>query len=412
MTVTSNSSNTSTWALAAAQLVAWGVIYYAFSLFVVPMESTMGWSRTATNGALSAGLLVSGLASWPIGIWIDHGHGRRVMTWGVVLATAMLVLWSQAHSLVTLFVAWIGLGVAMAATLYDPLFAVITRRFPDSFRKRITLVTLVGGFASTVFIPLTHSLVDSLGWRGALLVLAAINLAVCLPLNAVAIGRDTARMDHAGHEAATRQANAAAARRALRTPTFWALAVCFTAYYVTFAALTFHLVPLMTERSVSPAIIVATMAVIGPAQVLARVLWLTVGRNVPSSTMGVVITTAFPASVVILMLAGKSPVLLIVFATLYGGANGMMTILRGTILQDLLWTEGYGAVSGLLSMPSNIAKGIAPISAAAIWAIGRNYVPVEWAVLLVSLVSATAFVTAMRIAANAKRQSAETVTSS
>jgi sugar phosphate permease len=420
MTVTSNSGNASTWALAAAQLVAWGVIYYAFSLFVVPMESAMGWSRTATNGALSAGLLVSGLAAWPIGIWIDRGHGRQVMTWGAVLATAMLVLWSQAHSLVTLFVVWIGLGVAMAATLYDPVFAVITRRFPDSFRKRITLVTLVGGFASTVFIPLTHSLVDSLGWRGALLVLAAINLAVCLPLNAVAIGRDTARADHAGHaghadhadhDADTRRSNAAAARRALRTPTFWALAVCFTAYYVTFAALTFHLVPLMTERGVTPAIIVATMAVIGPAQVLARILWFTVGRNVPPSTMGIVITTAFPASVVVLMLAGTSPVLLIIFAAIYGGANGMMTILRGTILQDVLWTEGYGAVSGLLSMPSNIAKGIAPISAAAIWAIGRNYVPVEWAVLLVSLVSAAAFVTAMRIAASAKRECVDRVTS-
>jgi predicted MFS family arabinose efflux permease len=411
MTATSNGGNASTWALATAQLVAWGVIYYAFSLFVVPMESSMGWSRTATNGALSAGLLVSGLASWPIGIWIDRGHGRQVMTWGAVLATAMLVLWSQAHSLVTLFVVWIGLGVAMAATLYDPVFAVITRRFPDSFRKRITLITLVGGFASTVFIPLTHSLVDTLGWRGALLALAAINLAACLPLNAIAIGRDTARTGHAGHEAATRRSNAAATRRALRSPTFWALAVCFTAYYVTFAALTFHLVPLMTERSVSPAIIVATMAVIGPAQVLARVLWFTVGRNVPPSKMGVVITTAFPASVVILMLAGKSPVLLIIFATVYGGANGMMTILRGTILQDVLWTEGYGAVSGLLSMPSNIAKGLAPISAAAIWAIGHNYVPVEWAVLLVSLVSAAAFITAMRIAAHAKHRSVDKVTS-
>jgi hypothetical protein len=161
---------------------------------------------------------------------------------------------------------------------------------------------------------------------------------------------------------------------------------------------------------VSPAIIVATMAVIGPAQVLARVLWFTVGRNVPPSTMGIVITTAFPASVVILMLAGKSPVLLIIFAMVYGGANGMMTILRGTILQDVLWTEGYGAVSGLLSMPSNIAKGVAPISAAAIWEIGRNYVPVEWAVLLVSLVSAAAFMTAMRVAAHAKRRCVDKVT--
>jgi hypothetical protein len=98
------------------------------------------------------------------------------------------------------------------------------------------------------------------------------------------------------------------------------------------------------------------------------------------------------------MCAGTSATLLILFAIIYGGANGMMTILRGTIVQDVMWTEGYGAVSGLLSMPSNIAKGIAPISAAAIWAIGRNYVLVEWTVLLVSLISATAFVLAMRFA--------------
>src|ERR1700722_1888980 len=98
-----------TGALAAAQLVSWGSIYYAFSLFVVPMENAMGWSRTETNAALSIGLLVSGLAAYPVGTWIDHGHGRRVMVWGSVLAAAMLALWSQAHSLATLFVVWFGL---------------------------------------------------------------------------------------------------------------------------------------------------------------------------------------------------------------------------------------------------------------------------------------------------------------
>jgi hypothetical protein len=111
-----------------------------------------------------------------------------------------------------------------------------------------------------------------------------------------------------------------------------------------------------------------------------------------------VVTIAFPVSVVVLLCAGTSPYLLILFALVYGGANGMMTILRGTIVQDVMWTEGYGAVSGLLSMPSNIAKGIAPISAAAIWAIQRDYMPVEVVVLGVSLVSAGAFIVAMRFA--------------
>jgi hypothetical protein len=289
------SSNVVAWALAIGQLVSWGTIYYAFSLFVVPMEYAPGWSRTATNAALSAGLLVSGVAAYPVGVWIDRGLGRAVMVGGSLLASAMMAIWSQAQSLAMLFVAWAGLGMAMAATLYDPVFAVITRCYPNSLRTKITLITLVGGF----------------------------------------------------------------------------------------------------KRHVQRSVILVTMAVIGPAQVLARILWFTVGRNVSPKIVGVAITTAFPVSVVILLFAGASPVWLILFALIYGGANGMMTILRGTIVQDVMWVEGYGAVNGLLATPSNIAKGIAPISAAAIWAMEHSYLPVEWVVMLVSLVSAVAFGVAM-----------------
>lgn len=384
-------SNTTTWALAIGQLVAWGAVYYAFSLFVVPMEQELGWSRAWTNAALSCGLLVSGLAAYPVGKWIDHGHGRMVLTAGSLLASVMLVLWSQAGSLITLFAAWVGLGVSMAATLYDPVFAILTRDYPRSFRTKITLVTLVAGFASTVFIPLTQQLVDVLGWRHALLVLAAINACACLPIHWLSLRNDPNVAAPAVNKERIKAENEVSVGRALRTPVFWALAICFTAYYATFAALTFHLVPLMVERHVSQPVILATMAVIGPAQVLARVLLFTAGRNVSPKIVGLIITSAFPASVAILLIAGTSPVALILFAIIYGGANGMMTILRGTIVQDVMWTEGYGAMSGLLSAPSNIAKGIAPISAALIWTIGQTYVPVEWTVLIVSLISTAAF---------------------
>ena len=388
--------NVATWALAVAQLVSWGSVYYGFSLFVVPMEQSMGWSRTDTNAALSVGLLVSGLAAYPLGTWIDHGHGRKIMVGGSILSATMLLLWSQAHTLATLFVVWTGLGISMAATLYDPVFAIVTRDYPGSFRTKITLITLVAGFASTVFIPLTQGFVDWFGWRGALIALAAVNVAISLPIHVVAIGRGDATDTTPADRTRLKAANRASTQRALRTPTFWALAVCFTAYYATFAALTFHLVPLMVERHISNATILTTMAVIGPAQVFARALWFTVGRNVHPRTVGILVTTAFPLSVAVLLYAGTSPYLLVLFSLLYGGANGMMTILRGTIVQDVMWTEGYGAISGLLSLPSNIAKGIAPISAATIWSIQDRYGPVEWMILSVSLVSAGAFILAMR----------------
>jgi len=391
------------WALAIAQLVSWGSVYYAFSLLVVPMERTMGWGRTESNAALSVGLLVSGLAAYPIGMWIDHGHGRRIMVAGSAIAAAMLLLWSQAQTLPILFVVWIGLGVAMAATFYDPIFAVVTRDYPTTFRSKITIITLVAGFASTIFIPLTQGFVDWWGWRHALIALAAANLFIVLPIHWFAVPHRQGARPTLSDTQAVRTVSRAATRLALRTPTFWALVVCFTAYYATFAALTFHLVPLMTERRVPGAIILLTMALIGPAQVFARAIWFAFGRSVKPSHVGIAVVTLFPVSVVLLLAAGTSSLGLCLFAICYGAANGMMTILRGTIVQDLLWTEGYGAVSGLLSLPSNIAKGIAPVSAALIWASGHRYAPVEWTVLAVSLVSAVAFMFATRFSVQRQR---------
>jgi predicted MFS family arabinose efflux permease len=202
------------------------------------------------------------------------------MAVGSVIAAAMLLLWADAGSLTVLFIAWIGLGISMAATFYDPVFAVVTHRYPRSFRNKITLITLVAGFASTVFIPLTQLLVGSVGWRTSLVVLAALNLIVCLPIHVLSIRSSRADEGSRPDNGAVKLANNAATRRALRSPTFWALAVCFTAYYATFAALTFHLVPLMVERGVSNAVLVTTMALIGPAQVAARAVWFTFGRTV------------------------------------------------------------------------------------------------------------------------------------
>jgi len=269
-----------TWALAVAQLVSWGSVYYSFSLLVVPMEQAMGWSRTAMNAALS-----------------------------------------------------------------------------DVF--------------------------------------------ICLPVHVAAIRSSRLDVEARPISAEVKQTNDAATQRALRSPVFWALAVCFTAYYATFAALTFHLVPLMVERGISNAVLVTTMALIGPAQVAARAIWFMFGRGVHISTVGIVIVTLFPVSTLILIGAGHSAALLWLFALCYGAANGMMTILRGTIVQDLMWTEGYGAVSGMLSFPSNVAKGVAPIAAASIWSFTHGYVAVEWTVFLVSILSAIAFFAAIRFSRHA-----------
>jgi MFS family permease len=379
------------WALAAAQLVSWGALYYAFSLFVVPMQAELGWSRTALNGALSLGLLSGGLFAYPVGARIDRHGGRAVMALGTGVAIVLLAAWSRVESLWAFYLIWAGLGAAIAATLYEPAFAVLTRRFPDSFRTRITAMTLVAGFASTAFIPLTQLLIERLGWRDALLALAALNLAVCLPVHALMLRDGPARLQGRAPD------EAGAVARALRHPVFWCLALCFTAYFATLTALTFHFVPLLTDRGVPTARIVGAFAVFGPSQVAGRVALFALGRRLRPSLAGRLVVLAFPAAVALLIAFPDSTAALFAFAALFGLANGIMTIVRGTAVPDLLWREGYGAINGALALPTTVARAGAPFAAAWLWTLSGSYDAVLWALLVCALVAALAYWAAVAV---------------
>jgi MFS family permease len=384
------------WALALAQVVSWGSFYYAFSLFVVPMETELGWGRGDTNGALSLGLLISGLVAYPIGVWVDRHGGRAIMTAGSAFGAALLCVWSQTSSLVLFYVIWAGLGLVLGATLYEPVFVVITRSYPQSYRNRITALTLVGGFASTVFIPLTSLFIDRLGWRDALIALAVANLVVALPIHGLLLrDRDHPPQPSAASAVEAKGADRDAMRRALRHPAFWELAVCFTAYYATFSALTFHLIPLLTERGLSSSTIVGAYAVIGPSQVAGRIVLLAIPGGFSSAVAGRIAVLALPSAVLLLIAFPHSVPALFLFAALYGVGNGILTIVRGTVVPDLMWREGYGAINGALALPSNISRAAAPFGAALIWTLG-GYPMVLWAILAGALIAAVAFWIAAR----------------
>lgn len=377
------------WALSCAQLVSWGVLYYGFSLFVVPMENELGWSRTTLNGALSLGLLAAGLFAYPVGTWIDRHGGRWLMTAGTLLGVTMLLAWSQVTDIVAFHVIWIGIGIAQAATLYEPAFVVLTRLYHQTFRTKITLMTLLGGLASTVFIPLIQVLIEALDWRPALVALAGIVAAACLPVHAFML-----RDRDAGAPATISTQpilGRAAVKRAMRTATFWGLMVCFIAYYATFSAIAFHIVPMLTDRDFTPATIVGIVAMIGPSQVAGRIVLLLLGRHVRTATVGRIIMFAFPVAALLLIFFPYSFPALAVFAVLYGIANGIMTIVRGTAVPDLLWREGYGAINGALSLPSTVAKAASPFAAALLWSWSGGYEAVLWAICAGGAISVSAF---------------------
>jgi MFS family permease len=253
--------------LGIGQICSWGALYYSFPLIAEAMGRDLGWSKTELYGAATLGLLLAAAASYPIGKAIDQGYGRIIMSAGSLVAGALFLAWSQVSALSIFFAIAAGLGALQAALLYEPAFAVIARRNGGGARGAITALTLWGGFASTVFIPLVQLLLDQFDWRGALIGLGLINLA-CAMLYWLVIGAEKATTTSSAPSPAQRDD---VLREALGTPVFRMLALAFTAHAGAFTAFTFHLYALLLERGFSTQDIVLAMAVIGPAQVAGRI---------------------------------------------------------------------------------------------------------------------------------------------
>ena len=383
------------WMLSLGQLISWGLVYYTFPLFVVPMTEDLGWSRSSMFGALSAGLLVAGLCSIPVGAWIDRGHGRKLMTGGSLGAAALLMVWSRIDTLPLFYVVWIGLGICQAVILYEPAFAVITRVYGPRYKQAILLMTFLGGLASTFGIPFAQLLIERIGWRPTLEVMAAVNLVVALMHwlfvpgsgeKAIAIAAPTPPP-----EGTVRKSPLAAA---VRVPAFWGLVVAFAGYGLAFSAMSFHLIPLLDDRGVPIGVVMAIIALIGPMQVVGRVLLMAGQRHITTIQLGALVYFAFPVAMAMLAMGVSDVYGLILFAVIYGLANGLVTILRGMSVPEFIGPEGYGVVSGALTMPTNIMRAVGPIAASLAWGAFGGYTPVLWGLAGIMLVAALGFAAA------------------
>lgn len=358
--------------LGIGQVCSWGSLYYAFPLIAEAMGREMGWTKPQLYGAATLGLVLAGLAAYPVGAAIDRGHGRLVMSAGAACAGLLLLAWSQVEGLAAFYVCIAGIGILQAATLYEPAFAVVARRSGTrGARAGITALTLWGGFASTVFIPLTQALLDQMGWRGTLMVLGAVNLLVCASLYAGVIDPAADHPDQ--REAKSATAGGGVVRHVMRQPAFWALALAFTAYATTFSAFTFHFYPLLVERGFDTATVVAAMAIIGPAQVAGRIAIWVFAPKASVRLIGCAVVLAFPLALLLLEAGPPTFVLVAGVAALYGGANGIMTIVRGLAVPEMVTREAYGAVNGVLAAPATVTRALAPVGAAALWAWSGSY---------------------------------------
>lgn len=362
--------------LGIGQIASWGTLYYSFALIAERMGLDLGLSKPEVYGAATVGLLIASFTAYPVGVAIDRGHGRTVMAAGSALAGLLLLAWSRDASLWPLYPLLAGIGLAQAMTLYDPAFAVVARRYGMEARRGITALTLWGGFASTVFVPVIQWLLNVVGWRMTLVALGLINLLLCVPLY---LGVIDPRLDAPyPHPPSTTSGAASlsgrrAARWALRQPAFWGLLVAFTFYYGMFAGLSFHLYPLLLERGLSATTVVTVIAMIGPAQVAGRVAVWRFAERASARSVGKGVVLAFPIAVALLLLLPPGFASLAVFAAIYGAANGIITIVRGVVVPEMLTREAYGAINSVLAIPATIAKAISPLGIALLWAATGSY---------------------------------------
>ena len=282
------------------------------------------------------------------------------MSAGSVCAAIALFLIAQVHSTIALYLAWSVAGIAMAMTMYDAAFATLSQHSGTSYRKALTALTLMGGLASTAFWPASLKGLEWFGWRDTLLIFAALELALCLPLHLLFIPPSTGAAEHGKAGAAEGRGSLPAAKR--RAAFVWlAIAFAFNGFIV--SVLTVHLITILQGKGLTLATAVWVGTFFGPMQVTGRLLEFCDRPALRGSrSIGIAALSLLVAAVVVLLALNGQVVLALLFAVLFGGSNGVVTIVRGTVPAELFGRAGYGGTLGNLAAPALFARAIAPFA--------------------------------------------------
>ncbi|WP_411077978.1 MFS transporter [Streptomyces sp. cmx-10-25] len=370
-------------ALCVTQITSWGVLYYAFPVLNPAITDTTGWPASLTTAGFSAALIVSAVVGIYVGRVLDRRGPRAVMTAGSVLGPLSLLIVAIAPNLVVFTAGWLLAGASMAATFYPPAFAALTRWWAPDHIRALTIVTLAGGLASTVFAPLTAILAEHYSWRATYALLAAILAALTIPTHARALRAPwPPAPDVSTHRPAT------GLDPTVRSRAFWMLAVTFTLSAFAMYAVVITLVPLLLERGYSTTQAAWALGLGGVGQVLGRTLYAALARHTGVLTRTATLVGLGGLTTAALALAPGPYGLLVVLSVLAGIVRGNLTLLQATAVTDRWGTSHYGRLSGLLVTPAHAAAALAPFAGAILAAPLGGYGPL-FALLATISVAAT-----------------------
>ena len=355
------------WTLAVTETVSWGILYYAFAVFLVPMQTELGWSTPQITGAYSLALVVTMLLSPPLGHWFDRSDTRVPMTLGSILGTAFLVAWSRVESLAGFYLIWAGIGVALALPLRTRV-----RRSLDLVRARpIPSAADIDDCGGTR----QHDISSGCGvadraprLADALLVLAIILGVTTIPGHALVLRRrpEDLGLLPDGELAEPGQASpppqGVTLSRALRDPAYWWLNCAFFLGMAAAVAIGVYLIPVLLERGESLARATFITGLIGAAQVGGRVAITALGRRVPEQALGATVFALLAVALAVILITSGLALTLLAVALL-GAGRGGVTLMRATLVADRYGRANFAAISGIPAAAQMAARAVAPVGA-------------------------------------------------
>jgi MFS family permease len=370
-------------ALGLTQIIGYGSLYYSFSILAPSMARDLNWSSEWIFGALSAALLIGGLAAPTMGKWIDRFGAGRVMTGGSAIAAAALAACALSSGKIAFVATLIAIETASNLVQYGAAFALLVQIRPKVAQRSITYLTLIAGFASTIFWPITTALHAHMSWQAVYLCFAALNIAVCLPIHAwLAFGASKSRKDAAGGP--TRHVEPSLAP-SIRTPAFVLMVTGFALESFVNAALLVHMVPVLSGLGLGAmAVMVGTL--FGPSQVLSRFTNMLFGGGLSQLTLALISAVLLPAALVILIVTAPSVPGALVFAVVFGLGSGLSSIVQGTLPLALFGSEGYGRRQGQVLAIRLVISSTAPF----ILAFLMENIGVSWSLTVAAIVGAVA----------------------
>lgn len=353
--------------LAVAQTVVWASMYYSFPALLPWWERDLGWSKATLSGAFTASLVLTAVLAPLAGRLIDRGLARLVHPGGALAGAGLLVLLSRVTEPWQFYAVWLGLGAAMSLSLYEAAFAIITTTVGARAREAITAVTLIAGFAGTVSFPAAHFLAGLFGWRGAVLGFAGAIVVLGLPLMLWGLGLlERHRAPPAAAEAGPGDGRAAVTRR----PAFWLLAFAFGAIGLVHGLILAHLLPILADRGVAEGMAVLAASMIGPMQVVGRIVMMTTERWITTFGAALACYLGIGLGATALLFAGVAPWLVGVFVLLHGAGYGTASIVRPVLTAEVLGRRRFGVIAGMLAIPFMGGFALGPTIAALVWELG------------------------------------------